>query len=138
MRIEIPNNLRKARAEIYLGESLIKSYVSIDRKPLPYKSIIIYQLIDKTYLFLERCCNSSGDVTEDLCRHPIQEAIEASPFVVRTNKTGLEYLSRTEEPVDRTLYSIIEDQRKEIQELKSIIKKLDSKSLKFKDDGIYY
>lgn len=83
MKIEIPENVRKARVKICLREKLIKSCVYIDGKTLPYKSIMIYQTLDKTYLFLERCFDDSGNVTEELCNHPIQEVIEADPFIVR-------------------------------------------------------
>jgi hypothetical protein len=126
MKIPIPGNIRKAKVEIFLGKRLADTYIAIDDKPLPYRSIIIYQLVDKTYVFLERVCDYSGNCTEKLLLNPIEENIAAFPLIVRTTKDNLEFFSKTDMPnnIETVLCSIIEDQKKEIEDLKATINKL--------------
>ena len=82
MKLYIPENTKKAKVEISFGENITKSCISIDGKTLPYKKLLIYQSIDKTYVFLERNCDSHGNCTEELYANSIEEYIEASPLIV--------------------------------------------------------
>lgn len=91
MNISIPVETRKARVDLLLGSDLTKTYIAVNGKALPYRSLLIYQEYGRTVLCLERIIDDSGNVTEELCNHPIQETIEASPLVIHTSKDGLEW-----------------------------------------------
>lgn len=85
--VEIP----RVRVDLLLGSKLQDTYIAIDGKPGPYKSILLFQEYGRTILLLERCWNTPGEITQDLVDNPIIDLIEASPLIIATSKEGLEW-----------------------------------------------
>lgn len=87
--ITFPVDIKKARVELFLGPELQDTYIAVDGKPMPYRSLLIYQEYGRTVFLLERVVDDSGHVSEETVDKPIREVIEASPLVIRQSKEGL-------------------------------------------------
>lgn len=92
MNITIPVETRKARVDLLLGPNLAETFIAVNGKARPYRSLLVYQEYGRTVLCLSRVIDDADQVTEELCKHPIYETIEASPLVIHTSKDGLEWI----------------------------------------------
>lgn len=77
--------MKKARIVLLLRPWLPETFISVNGRSMPYKSIEIKQEYKKTTVRLTRNINDEGYVTDELLANPIIEEYEADPLVVITS-----------------------------------------------------